>query len=688
MIAQEARLILENTKLFTHLSTQDIDEVFTQASTVVYQPGDLILREGDIGDVLYIILSGAVRVFTHNKEGKELVLARLEKGNYFGEQALLSAKPVRRNANVIALSEVTVITISHKLVQDFLPSNKQLLELLKEYGKQQLITKLIKQLEIQESEQKEMFSLFNKVTSYSKREVFFRQGDLAKNIYYVLIGSVELRLYDLVNDKPFFKSRAVIHAGQFFGKESLVEASKYNSTAVALQDTQVAVIDALLFNEAQKKNDRLQNLFSQTISFYHNPSFGNLIQYEGNFLGYPAVQTNIQKTNGEVLITSRVKGLDIIGMVYADCHATQSEYFQDENRSRELKIVNNRLVGIISTGNWDDIEQIFQPLYEKIAITPQFLQSFTKTGKITLAAEENLLCICMQIKYSDVQKVILEGVSSVDIVATKTGAGTICGGCRPKIIELLGGEAWTPVKITCIRKHNESVNSFQFQPIDKSINPYQAGQHIVIEANIEGQWIARSYTLTSIYEQNNQYYEITVKREKLGLFSSWLFENARPGVILRVSDPQGPFTINPKESTPLICFMAGIGVTPAIAFIKNIISYKQQRKVYVHYSIRQSEDIIFQEEISNWPKHFANISITLYLTSQKGHLTEVEINKVCNLYPEADIYICGPDSYQQFLVQILKKICIPENKIHLETFTHAGGPINLQIKEHRNERSA
>jgi ferredoxin-NADP reductase len=48
-------------------------------------------------------------------------------------------------------------------------------------------------------------------------------------------------------------------------------------------------------------------------------------------------------------------------------------------------------------------------------------------------------------------------------------------------------------------------------------------------------------------------YEITVKREPKGVFSRWLFDQAKPGQILRISKPQGQFCLPEENTTMVVC---------------------------------------------------------------------------------------------------------------------------------------
>jgi NADH dehydrogenase len=77
-----------------------------------YEPGDLIIKKGEIGRELYIIQSGEVEVVRDAGGGNEGVVARLGRGEVFGEKALLDDAP--RNASVCATTPVDVLVISRE----------------------------------------------------------------------------------------------------------------------------------------------------------------------------------------------------------------------------------------------------------------------------------------------------------------------------------------------------------------------------------------------------------------------------------------------------------------------------------------------------------------------------------------------------------------------------------------------
>lgn len=77
----------------------------------VYQDGEFITRQGDVGQVMYVIQQGKVEVLME-KEGRETLLRVAEEGEFLGEMAIFDHEV--RSASLRAKGEVKVLTIDKK----------------------------------------------------------------------------------------------------------------------------------------------------------------------------------------------------------------------------------------------------------------------------------------------------------------------------------------------------------------------------------------------------------------------------------------------------------------------------------------------------------------------------------------------------------------------------------------------
>ncbi len=77
----------------------------------VYSDGDIIFREGDAGDVMYVIQSGMVKV-TRKTDSGEITIATLREGEIFGEMALFDRQA--RSATVVASGDTRILSVDKK----------------------------------------------------------------------------------------------------------------------------------------------------------------------------------------------------------------------------------------------------------------------------------------------------------------------------------------------------------------------------------------------------------------------------------------------------------------------------------------------------------------------------------------------------------------------------------------------
>lgn len=102
--------LLNSISLFESLSKDVRTFIADRLKTEVFASGELIVRQGDTGDSLYIIANGLVKVTKRERSGISRELARLRTGDYFGEMSLLAGQP--RSADIIAVTDTTTLILS------------------------------------------------------------------------------------------------------------------------------------------------------------------------------------------------------------------------------------------------------------------------------------------------------------------------------------------------------------------------------------------------------------------------------------------------------------------------------------------------------------------------------------------------------------------------------------------------
>ncbi len=81
-----------------------------------FQPGQLIIKEGDVGDTAFMVVSGKCRAFRTKSDGTQETVGESGPGDVFGELALLLDEP--RAASVEAVDQVTVLVLDKRTMQD------------------------------------------------------------------------------------------------------------------------------------------------------------------------------------------------------------------------------------------------------------------------------------------------------------------------------------------------------------------------------------------------------------------------------------------------------------------------------------------------------------------------------------------------------------------------------------------
>jgi hypothetical protein len=102
---------LRRIQIFEGLSVTELAAVASVTDEIVFQPGKTVIKEGEPGETMYLMMEGEVSVNKSHGEGREIELDRISAGDYFGEMALFEDIP--RSATIRTEKESRLLVL-HK----------------------------------------------------------------------------------------------------------------------------------------------------------------------------------------------------------------------------------------------------------------------------------------------------------------------------------------------------------------------------------------------------------------------------------------------------------------------------------------------------------------------------------------------------------------------------------------------
>ncbi len=249
-------------------------------------------------------------------------------------------------------------------------------------------------------------------------------------------------------------------------------------------------------------------------------------------------------------------------------------------------------------------------------------------------------------------------------------------------------KTWRPLKVTKIVDESSTIRSFHLEPTDGAgLIAHAAGQHLPVHVTLPGSDKPSLRTYTLSVAPSDRIYRISVKRE--GHVSRHLHDTLHVGDTLDARGPAGDFTIDPLEKRPAVLLAAGVGITPMLAMLRQIvfegIRTHTFRPTWFFHAARTREERAFDREIAALV-HAADGAVRLVrVLSQPENAVEVrdydaagriDMAMLSEALPfnDYDFYLCGPAPFMQDIYDGLRRLNIANARIHAEAF----GPASLR----------
>ncbi len=252
-------------------------------------------------------------------------------------------------------------------------------------------------------------------------------------------------------------------------------------------------------------------------------------------------------------------------------------------------------------------------------------------------------------------------------------------------------------KFEIVRKAHEceGVCSFYLAPHDgRPLPRFLPGQHLTFRFRIPGQSkpVIRCYSLSDCAHADQ--YRISVKRvppppdkpeAPAGLVSSFLHDQVEEGAIIDVRAPSGSFYLDMTVETPVVLIAGGIGVTPMMSMLNEVVETGSNREVWFFYAVRHVGEMMAREHLMRIAREHDNVRLVV-IVGKAGpddvagedyhHEGYLDLNLMKSLLPSNnfEFYICGPPPMMTAITDSLSEWGVPERSVHFEAF----GPASVK----------
>lgn len=678
MTSDEAIAILRGVPPFDRLPPDALQRLAAGITESKAVPGQAIVREGDAGDRMFFVAGGSVQVLGRSFDGSEIVLARLEPGTYFGEQALLSGSGARRNATVRALTHCRLLVLTRDGLLSVLEPGSAFAQQLRTTAREhdelragRLREGVLRRLGGAES---------YRIETFVSGAFVFREGDPADRLYLVLEGRARV---SSLNGQGADTDLTELLPGQMFGELAILRDQPRTASVRAVEELKVASLDAGWFRGHLADSPQLQSIMQSLDGMYMLPRRGLLTLQTGQLASHPTLTAIHDLPDGRRVISTRLVGRPTFTSRVVDAPEPDlSARFEDADTGavREIHLVDGVPVELESSGQWLGLGEAFEGLLDARRLDDAQLARFEACGSFDMADDEagtdtrrraGVVCACAGASVDDIQRAIDGGCHTAELVAQRTRATLVCGGCLPTVREMLGVADWTPARCTSVTPLGESVRAFRLQPLDGAVASFHPGQHLVVQGRVGEHWVQRAYTISSA-PGGGDAYEITVQREPEGVFSCWLFQRSPGDALLRISPPGGTYHLPADGPVDAVCLAGGIGITPALSMARALALAPGRGRLHVEHSVSDWAQAVACDELRTLAARHPHISYRIRTTRTQGRLDAAAVRALAQDRPAATFYLCGSAGYMAAMATHLVTAGVAPDRIRQEHFRVAG----------------
>lgn len=221
---------LKSVEFCEGLSKEELDALVSAVKVEAVQPGECVMKTGDPGDALFVVLLGAIDIFQEDVESSDLeatFIGTLTKGRVFGERALLASFP----RVVTAYGKEGGITQLGRLDREVFTNFTVVREQQMRERRQELL-RSIKLLEMMNDEQIAKLAEALALQVYEEGDTIIHQGEKGESLFIIQSGEA-VAIIETGQFESDIQEHRRYHEGALFGERSFLQGAERGATIIA-----------------------------------------------------------------------------------------------------------------------------------------------------------------------------------------------------------------------------------------------------------------------------------------------------------------------------------------------------------------------------------------------------------------------------------------------------------------------
>lgn len=248
-LKQDRIMKIKASALFRTCSEPILQEIETELTDIYLEKDEILFREGDVGDSLYIVIEGKLAVYTTDKNGNKIIIDEKPLGSCVGEIAMLTGQ--LRSASVCAIEKTSLMALSKKGFTQLADKHPGLVNVISNAILPNLqmgyLAPILADLfgSINMTDMQQLQSEMQWQT-LAKGDVLFRQGDPGDGMYIVITGRLQIFILD---DNKKEKLHSEVGPGEVVGEIALLTQETRSATLYAIRETNVVKLPTHVFDK-------------------------------------------------------------------------------------------------------------------------------------------------------------------------------------------------------------------------------------------------------------------------------------------------------------------------------------------------------------------------------------------------------------------------------------------------------